>query len=72
VATAASAHLAAGVGHCDGLEFHVMHDGLRDRLWACGWKLSEGRLRIPDRPGLGIELGDDELHLLEMDTCCVG
>jgi L-alanine-DL-glutamate epimerase-like enolase superfamily enzyme len=71
VATAASAHLAAAVGHCDGLEFHVMHDGLRDRLWACDWKLREGRLVIPDRPGLGIDLGDEERHLLEMDTCCV-
>ena len=70
VATAASAHLGAGVGGCDGLEFHVMHDGLRERLWACGWRLDQGRLMIPDRPGLGIDLGDEEQHLLEADTCC--
>lgn len=71
VATAASAHLGAAVGGCDGLEFHVMHDGLRDRLWACGWRLEDGRLMVPNRPGLGIDLGDEDQQRLEADTCCV-
>lgn len=64
VATAAAAHLGAGTGSCDGLEFHLMHDGLRDRLWACGWRLDDGCLVPPDRPGLGIELGQEERAML--------
>ncbi|MCC7281839.1 MAG: mandelate racemase/muconate lactonizing enzyme family protein [Acetobacteraceae bacterium] len=65
VALAAGAQLAAGLGNCDGLEFHLMHDGLREHLWASGWRLEEGCLVIPDRPGLGITLGEEERRMLD-------
>lgn len=71
VAMAAGAHLGAALGHCDGLEFHVMHDGLRERLWSNGWRLADGYLVVPGAPGLGIVLGEEENDLLEQDTCCV-
>jgi D-galactarolactone cycloisomerase len=64
VAMAAGAQLAAAVPNCDGLEFHLMHDGLRERLWASGWRLEDGALVIPDRPGLGIELDEEERAML--------
>ena len=72
VAMAAAAHLGAAMGPslCDGLEFHLMHDGLRNLLWAGGWRLSEGQLTAPASPGLGISLGSDELELLEAGVCC--
>ena len=69
VAMAAAAQLGAAMGGCDGLEFHVMHDGLRERLWSSGWRLHEGWLVAPDRPGLGVVLGDEESALLEAGRC---
>lgn len=72
VAMAAAAHLGAAIGpECDGLEFHLMHDGLRERLWSSGWSLHEGHLIAPDAPGLGIVLGEEESDLLEQGRCCV-
>ncbi len=70
VAMAAAAHLGAATGSCDGLEFHLMHDGLRDRLWSSGWQLADGFLIAPARPGLGIVLGEEESDLLEDGRCC--
>lgn len=64
IAMAAAAHLGAAIANCDSLEFHVMHDGLRERLWSSGWLLAEGRLVAPERAGLGVELADEDLALL--------
>jgi L-alanine-DL-glutamate epimerase-like enolase superfamily enzyme len=65
VGLAASAHLAAAVPNCDSLEFHLMHQGLHERLWSSGWKLDAGDLVIPDRPGLGLNFELDDLARLE-------
>ena len=59
IAMAAAAHLGTAIGNCDSLEFHVMHDGLRERLWSSGWRLRDGRLQPSSLPGLGVALDDD-------------
>lgn len=63
IAMAAAAHLGTAIGNCDSLEFHVMHDGLRERLWSSGWRLRDGRLLPSPLPGLGVALGEDDLAL---------
>jgi L-alanine-DL-glutamate epimerase-like enolase superfamily enzyme len=65
IGVAASAHLGAAVSNCDSLEFHVLHQGLHDHLWASGWKLANGVLTVPDRPGLGVDLDPDEFARLQ-------
>ncbi|MFN8924464.1 MAG: mandelate racemase/muconate lactonizing enzyme family protein [Rhodospirillales bacterium] len=61
IGLAATAHLAAGIANCDGIEFHLMHQALFDRLWRAGWSLADGTLRLPETPGLGLDLTPDEL-----------
>lgn len=61
VGLAASAHLAAAVSNCDSLEYHLMHQGLHERLWASGWRITDGALVIPERPGLGLDFGLEDL-----------
>jgi L-alanine-DL-glutamate epimerase-like enolase superfamily enzyme len=61
VGLAASAHLGAAVPNCDSLECHLLHRGLREVLWANGWKLSAGYLKIPAAPGLGLGCDFDDL-----------
>lgn len=70
VAMAAAAHVGASLEHCDGMEFHLMHDGLREQLWHCGWRLQSGRLVIPERPGLGVELDRETAAQLQAGVCC--
>lgn len=62
VGLAAAAHLAAAVPNCDSVEFHLMHQLLHERLWSAGFRISEGTLVLPDRPGLGIEACLDDLR----------
>lgn len=69
VAMAAAAQLGAGLGGCDSLEFHLMHDGMRESLWDCGWRLDGGHLILPDRPGLGVDPSDEVRDLLEDGLC---
>ncbi|MCC6197746.1 MAG: mandelate racemase/muconate lactonizing enzyme family protein [Burkholderiales bacterium] len=61
VGVAASAHLGAALSNCDSLEMHVLHRGLHEHLWSSGWKLADGALTIPDRPGLGLDIDFDQL-----------
>jgi L-alanine-DL-glutamate epimerase-like enolase superfamily enzyme len=65
VGLAASAHLAASMPNCDSLEYHLMHQGLHERLWSSGWALDAGDIVIPDRPGLGLDFDFDTLVALE-------
>jgi L-alanine-DL-glutamate epimerase-like enolase superfamily enzyme len=61
VGLAASAHLGAAIGHCDSLEYHLMHQGLHERLWPAGWTLANGEITVPDKPGLGLDFDLDTL-----------
>ncbi|WP_308918041.1 mandelate racemase/muconate lactonizing enzyme family protein [Jannaschia sp. LMIT008] len=56
VGLAASVHLGGAIPNCDGVEHHILHQGLHEHLWASGWKRSGGAIVAPDRPGLGIPL----------------
>ena len=61
IGLAASAHLAAALPNADGVEYHLLHQGLHDRLWSSGWRLADGALVAPDKPGLGLDIHPDEL-----------
>ncbi|MDP8955772.1 MAG: galactonate dehydratase [Actinomycetota bacterium] len=59
VATAAAAHLALAIPNFLILEFVL---GLGERsLAASGWVLRDGHLEVPELPGLGVELDEEEL-----------
>ncbi len=69
VGTMASAHVAAATPNFLALEYHA-----RDVEW---WSdlveddlLENGRIRVPDEPGLGVELNDDAVadHLVDGET----
>lgn len=61
VGLAATAHLAASVTNCDSVEYHLMHQGLHERLWDNGWSLTDGHITVPDAPGLGLGFDLDDL-----------
>jgi D-galactarolactone cycloisomerase len=44
------------------IEFDRKHNPLRDELLAEPFTLKEGRLVVPDRPGLGVTVSDDTLR----------
>ena len=56
VAFAAGAQVAAAFHAGDSIEMHLLHHALFDRLWDAGWQISEGRVHIPDRAGIGLDL----------------
>jgi L-alanine-DL-glutamate epimerase-like enolase superfamily enzyme len=65
IGIAASAHLAAAVGHCPFLEFlpaELCESPLRRELVAEELTLVDGTIPLPVRPGLGIELNPDALR----------
>lgn len=65
IGIAASAHLAAAVPHCPFIEFlpaELCDSALRIELVADSLVMQNGRLRLPDKPGLGIELNVDALE----------
>ena len=65
IGIAASAHLAAAVGHCPFLEFlpaELCESPLRRELVSEELTLVEGTIPLPVRPGLGIELNPDALR----------
>jgi L-alanine-DL-glutamate epimerase-like enolase superfamily enzyme len=68
VGLAASAHLAAALPNCASVEFHLVHQGLFEHLWASGWRLENGSLVVSDKPGLGLDLTLDELLAMEVAT----
>ncbi len=60
IALAANAHAAAALQNCESLEMHVLHQTLFERLWEGGYRIADGRLHLPDTPGLGIDLTPDD------------
>ena len=61
VGLAASAHLGAAISNCDGVEHHLLHRGLHDRLWQSDWRRENGGIVVPDRPGLGLPFTFDDI-----------
>jgi len=59
----ASCHVAAARAVVDSVELHQVHDLLRTHLPVEMAKVEEGMLRLPEAPGLGIEVPDDALTL---------
>ena len=65
IGIAASAHLAAAVPHCPFIEFlpaELCDSALRIELVPDSLVMLQGRLLLPDKPGLGIELNFDALE----------
>jgi D-galactarolactone cycloisomerase len=59
VGLAASAHLLAAAGGAGRLEIDAQNNALRDRLLPDFPRLRDGRLTLPDRPGLGYDPDPD-------------
>lgn len=65
IGVAASAHLAAAVAHCPFIEYlppSLSESSLRKELADDGLKMVEGRIPLPDKPGLGIQLNMEALR----------
>lgn len=60
VSTAAAAHLGMAIPNFHLLEF-VRQEPYRDQALREAWIVDEGKLTVPDRPGLGVELNEDVL-----------
>jgi L-alanine-DL-glutamate epimerase-like enolase superfamily enzyme len=68
ISVAAAAHLAAVTPHCPYFEFlpaALAESALRRELVAEELRLVDGRLPLPGRPGLGVELDRDALGRFE-------
>ena len=68
ITVAATAHLAAVVEHMPFFEFvpqQVAESALRRELVTDELELVDGRLALPERPGLGIELNREALERFE-------
>jgi len=68
VSIAASTHLATVTPHCPFIEFlpaELCESSLRRELVLRGPEMVEGVIRLPDEPGLGIELNRDALDRFE-------
>ena len=69
IGIAASAHLSAATAHCPYIEFlqaHLSESVLRRELTVDEMKLVDGKIPLPTRPGLGIELNPDALSKYEV------
>ncbi len=67
---AAAAHLAAVTEHCPYIEFlplELAESPLRRELLVQDFRVVDGRLELPTRPGLGIELNRDALQKYRVD-----
>lgn len=62
VALAASVHLAAALKDCIVMELDYTYNPLREELLREPFKVSNGYLIPPEKPGLGIELNRDALE----------
>jgi len=56
VAQMAALHLGAARQNVESVEYHMVHQVLFDRFPGGIKDVSNGKVRLPDRPGLGIEL----------------
>jgi L-alanine-DL-glutamate epimerase-like enolase superfamily enzyme len=67
---AASAHLAAATEHCPYIEFmplELAESPLRRELLVEDFRVVNGQLELPERPGLGIELNREALDKYRVD-----
>jgi D-galactarolactone cycloisomerase len=62
VALAASVHLSAALRDCIVMELDYTYNPLREELLREPFKVQEGYLIPPEKPGLGIELSQDALR----------
>jgi len=62
VALAASVHLAAALENCIVMELDYTYNPLREELLREPFKVSNGYLIPPEKPGLGIELNEEALE----------
>jgi L-alanine-DL-glutamate epimerase-like enolase superfamily enzyme len=69
IGIAASAHLSAATAHCPYIEFlpaHLSESVLRRELTLDELKLVDGKIPLPTKPGLGIELNPEALSKYEV------
>jgi L-alanine-DL-glutamate epimerase-like enolase superfamily enzyme len=70
IGIAASAHLCFANAHCPYIEFlpaALSESGLRRDLVIEDLELVDGRIALPTKPGLGIELNEDALERFRAD-----
>lgn len=69
IGTMASAHVATAASNFLALEFHARDDDRWDEMTPSSI-IENGRIEVPDEPGLGIEIDRDALseHMAEDDT----
>lgn len=56
VCFAANLHVAAAIPNCDSIEYHMVHRLLFDEVPEGTFALEDGWVRLPDEPGLGVQL----------------
>jgi L-alanine-DL-glutamate epimerase-like enolase superfamily enzyme len=69
IGIAASAHLAAVTSHCPYIEFlpaNLCDSLLRKELVADELKIVDGKIPLPQKPGLGIEVDQAALRRFEV------
>ena len=62
VSLAANIHLGMGVGNCRYMEYTLDENPLRDQLGMTRLRMENGVVKVPDTPGLGVELNEDVLN----------
>ncbi len=60
VCMAASLHTAAALSNCESVEYHMLHRWLFDRAPDGFLAVEDSRIRLSDRPGLGLDLNPDD------------
>ena len=61
ISIAASLHALASIGGCEFLEYCVVDSPLRHEITAENFELVDGRLSVPEGPGLGITIVEETL-----------
>ncbi|WP_274652675.1 mandelate racemase/muconate lactonizing enzyme family protein [Paenibacillus humicola] len=63
VGFAAALHLAASTPECNSYyEYSIEKNNLRGQMLTSSFDVGEGRIRVPDGPGLGIELDEEKMN----------
>lgn len=55
VCFAANLHVAAAIPNCDSIEYHMVHQVLFDEIPDDTFELDDGWVKMPQKPGLGLE-----------------
>lgn len=70
VSTAAAAHLALAIPNFEILEY-CADEPRRSQVLATPWPVADGYLRVPDRPGLGVEIDLDAVRAVPPSAAVV-